>query len=311
MMKTTRLLAVVSLLIGVSACNNSEEISPANTPVEIKIDASIDDLTRVMTTGNASSFENGDQISVYAWTGDQNNVLGGDDRVVDGSVNTYDGTKWEASPQMLWKDMTTEHYFLAVYPSHEITNFEADPYTLNTADQMTSDLLIAVNNSGLKAQDNPVPLIFDHAMAKLVVNLHFRNQWADTPDVESVVLDGYTEATVNYLLKTVTGTTTGKVGLIRSEQVPDNFEMSYSSIVIPSTDTKTIRIRIDGAEYVYNHDDHIPLTSGKYTTVNLTIGRDAITPADVKISDWEKQGDPITGEVDQPATGEEETTESN
>lgn len=311
MMKTTRLLAAVSLLIGVSACNNSEEISPANTPVEIKIDASIDDLTRVMTTGNASSFQSGDQISVYAWTGDQDNVLGGDDRVVDGSVNTFDGTKWEASPQMLWKDMTTEHYFLAVYPSHEITNFEADPYTLNTADQMTSDLLIAVNNRGLKAQDNPVQLTFDHAMAKLVVNLHFRNQWADTPEVESVTLEGYTTADVNYLSKAVSGKTEGDVVLNELEAAPDNFERSYSSIVIPSTDTKTIRIRIGGAEYVYNHDDHIPLISGKYTTVNLTIGRDAITPADVKINDWDNQGPPITGEVDQPATGGEETTESN
>ncbi len=293
MKKQFYFIALVVLALTLGGCKNDE---PVATGKYITVDASIGAMTRVMTTGNASTFEANDQISVFAWIGAADEVPA--DRVVDGAVNTYDGTKWTATPQMLWTDMNTEHYFLAVYPSHTITDFKADPYTLNTADQETSDLLIAVNNGGLKAQNNPVQLTFDHAMAKLVVNLHFRNQWEpEGPTVESVKLEGYTTAEVDYMAKTVTGKTTGDVALNKLETAPENFEMSYSSVVIPSTDTETIRISIDNVDYEYNHETYIPLQRGKFTTINLNVGREEITLANVTISDWESQGDAIEGEA--------------
>ncbi len=293
MKKQLQILALAATTLALGACCNNEETLPV-TARQITVDASISTMTRVATTDNASTFENGDQISVFAWTGAADEVPA--ERVVDGSVNTYDGTRWTATPQMLWADLVTEHYFMAVYPAHEITDFKADPYTLNTADQMKADLLFAVNNGGLKAQNNPVQLTFDHAMAMLHVNLHFRNQWGGTPKVASVVLDGYTEATVDYMAKTVTGTKTGKAALVEATAA-ENFELAYSSIVIPSADTRKITITIDGTDYVYNHDTNIPLKSGHYTTINLNVGRDEITLADVKISEWVSQGDAINGEA--------------
>ncbi len=243
----------------------------------------------------STEFEQGDQISLYSWTGAADEVPA--DRVVDGAVNTFDGAKWTAAPQMLWKDMNTEHYFLGVYPAHTITDFKADPYVLDTADQEKSDLLIAVNNGGLKAQNNPVQLTFDHAMAKLKVNLHFRNEFGGVPQVESVKLEGYTTAEVDYMAKTVTGKTTGDVSLNLVEEIPENFEKSYESIVIPSTDTKRIRISIDNTDFEYNHDTYIPLQRGKCTTLNVNVGHDEITLANVTISNWESQDDAIEGEA--------------
>ena len=291
-MKKIQFLALAAMTLALGACNNDDDM--VVTGEKITVDASIGTMTRVTTIGNASSFEANDQISVYAWTGAADEVPA--DRVVDGAVNTYDGTKWTATPQMLWADMVTEHYFLAVYPSHTITDFKADPYTLDVDNQMTSNLLIAVNNGGLKAQNNPVQLTFDHAMAKLVVNLHFRNQWGKTPEITSVVLEGYTEATVDYMAKTVTGTETGKIAL-KEATAAENFELAYSSIVIPSTDTRTIVITIDGDEYIYSHPEYIPLKSGQFTTINLNVGRDAITFDNVTINEWESQGDAINGEA--------------
>ncbi len=292
-MKKIQFLALAAMTLALGACSSEEE--PLAVSKYIAVNTSISEMTRVMTTGNASAFQDGDQISVFAWTGAADEVPA--DRVVDGAVNTYDGVKWTAAPQMLWADMNTEHYFLAVYPAHDITDFKADPYTLDVANQMNSDLLIAVNNGGLKAQNNPVRLAFDHAMAKLIVNLHFRNQWGGTPTVESVKLEGYTTAEVDYMAKTVIGKTTGDVALPTLAEAPENFELAYSSIVIPSTDCKTIRICIDGEDYEYNHDTYIPLQRGKYTTINLNVGRDGATLADVDISDWESQGDAIEGEA--------------
>ncbi len=298
-MKNVSILVVIALAISLGACNGNNE--PVNTAQYITVKTDIRPHNApgkryVQTTGNAATFENGDQISVFAWTGASDEVPAV--RVVDGTINTYDGTNWTATPQMLWADMNTAHYFLGVYPVHTITDFKADPYTLNTADQEKSDLLIAINNGGLKAQDNPVHLTFDHAMARLHVNLHFRNQWGGTPNVESVKLEGYNTAEVDYMAKTVTGKTTADIAL-QPATAPENFELAYASIVIPSTDTKTIRISIDNVDYEYHHDTYIPLQRGKFTTLNLNVGRDAVTLANVTISDWENQGDAIEGEAQQ------------
>ncbi len=291
-----------------TACTNEDDFAPiANN--EIRVDATIGQMTRVANNGNSSAFESGDQISVFAWTGVADEVPA--TRVVDGAVNTFDGTNWTAAPQMLWKDMTSEHYFLAVYPSHPITDFTADTYTLNTADQEKSDLLVAINNTGLKAQNNPVPLTFDHLMAKLVVNLNFRTQWSSTPTVESVKLDGYTDATVNYMAKSVAGTTKGDVALNAATTAPAGYEMSYSSIVIPSTDSKTITIRVEGKDYVYNHSSYIPLESGQYTTINLNVGRDAISLAGVTIADWTEGAKIEGGEAEEVVVPAYTTSEAD
>ena len=73
----------------------------------ITIDANVGTLTRTTST----AFENADAISVYAWTG-TNDVVG--TLVVNNSINTYDGTKWSAAPQMLWR-MQPLHISLSVY----------------------------------------------------------------------------------------------------------------------------------------------------------------------------------------------------
>ncbi len=225
----------------------------------------------LLADGDKTQFAPGAQIGMYAWTGAADEVQA--HRVVDGAINTFDGARWNAEPMMLWDSMTSEYYFLGVYPAHEITDFKADRYTLDPSNQEASDLMIAVNNGGLVANNRGADLTFDHAMAKLVVNLNFRDQWADTPEVESVMYEGYITAEVDYMAKNVTGKNTGDVRLNKLEGTPVEGEVSYSSIVIPGMYTKTIRIRIDGEEFIYHHDTYIPLNRGKVTTINLNVGR--------------------------------------
>lgn len=72
---------------------------------------------------------------------------------------------------------------------------------------MESDLLVAVNIDGITAEGKQaVPLTFTHVMAKLLVNLTYKNQWGtEGPTVDKVVVgDAVKSATVNYLTKVVT-----------------------------------------------------------------------------------------------------------
>lgn len=283
-MKTHIIYASVALL-AIAAC--TKENSTLQENGEITIEASIGTPTKVNYNGNATTFTSGDQISVYAWMGDATAVPA--TRVVNGVKNTFDGTNWTPEKQMLWKTVSDPHYFLGVFPTKEITDFTADPYTLNPEAYTASDLLIATNLTGVKATDGAVVLTFDHAMAKLNVNLKFRSQWATTPDVTSVTVKAKNTATVNYLTKTVTATgDASAVNIPAASAVASGYKKSYSGLQVPQTGVKEITVTIDGKDYVYTAQEDIPLEGGKYTTLGLNVGKDAITLGTISVVDWQE-----------------------
>ena len=167
--------------------------------------------------------------------------------------------------------------------------------------QTESDLLVAVNKDGLSYnvdEQQTVPLTFTHVMAKLVVNLTYKNQWgADGPTVDKVVVgNAAKKATVNYLTKVVTPSAV-------AEDKAD-FDMpaltankKYASIIIPQDGVQKITITIGGKDFIYDNGTPFKFESGKITTVNLEVGRDVIKLGDVNISGWGSTGDPIKGEA--------------
>ena len=286
-MKTKNIIktSVAAALLVLAACTNDHE--PGYAPAkEIRVDASIGQMTRVTTDGNESAFEPGDRISVYAWLGADNNMQR---LVVDNSINTLgsDGT-WTAEPQMLWADNTSDHYFLGIYPERNgATDYDADPYTLDFNNQTASDLLVARTTA--KPTGSAVKLEFEHVMAKLVVNLSFRNEWTTAPEVASVTATACTEATVNYLENPVEVTPATGQNLV---VIPfTGTSASFAGIMIPGqSGFRTINVTLEnGKVYTYTHSADIDLQPGRYTTVNLVLGRDNIKldDAGINVSDWE------------------------
>ena len=293
-MKRLFILAVIAVMA--SAACSRENANTADGGKYITVQARIGGQTKVETIGNVASFKEGDKLSLYAWTGSDAAVS--TPLVVDGVKNTLgaDGT-WTPEIQMLWADMVTPHYFLGIYPARTVTNFTADSYELKPAEYEASDLLVATNVTGLKAQNDPVKLTFDHMMAKLNVNLTFRNQWDGEPTVTAVSATAKKTATIDYLNKLVTAT--GSAAAVALTSVKNS---EWSGLQVPQSGVKTITVTIDGKDYVYTHNTDIPLGSGKFTTVNLVIGRDQIVLAsDITITDWTSQGDAIDGDVFKPA----------
>jgi hypothetical protein len=193
---------------------------------------------------------------------------------------------------MLWDDKSSQHYFLGVSPARSITDFTTDAFTLAPADYAASDLLIATNLEGLTSQDNPVKLAFDHVMARLDVNLSFRNQWDTAPTVTSVTTSAKNTATVDYLSKTLTASGNASAIALTAK---DN--ATWSGLQVPQEGVRTLTIQINGQDFVFTHTADIPLVSGKYTTVNLLVGRDRIElSSDITISDW-AAGSTINGDA--------------
>lgn len=298
MKKTILSLAIMAFAMCMNNCSNDIE-SAGTSSQYITVSTGIGSMTRVSTDANGSqTFTAGDQISIYAWTGDSAKAPAASYRVVDNAINTLgtDG-QWTAAPQMLWKNTTDHHYFIGIYPKTEtsVADLSAGDYTLDVNKQKQSDLLVATNLEGLTSKDHPVFLNFNHVMAKLTVNLMFRNQWGGTPTVESVTLKGVaTNAKVNYLTQTLTaGTTTGDISLPATTA-----NETYTSIIIPQKGVKSIVVKIDGEDYTYTNTnkDGIKLESGKITSINLIVGRNKIDETAVNINDWETK-DLETGEA--------------
>lgn len=292
-MKKTVLYLAISGVAAMALVGCNKEHGNAQRPEFITVSTNIGGMSRVATSQDGTqNFETGDEISVYAWTGTSTVAPAAADRVVDNSINTLgsDG-KWTAAPQMLWKNMVDEHYFIGVYPRNaaSVADLTKADYTLDIADQEASDLLIATELTGKVADNNPVSLTFDHAMAKVAVELTFRNQWDNTTkSVEKVEFKNMaTGATVNYLTKSVTATSAREAITAIPAVTPDT---RYETIMIPQSGVNTVVITIKSEGntkgYTYTHSMDFNFASGKITTIKIVVGRNQIDLADVTINDW-------------------------
>jgi len=278
----TVVLAAAAILV-LAGCNKEPGRGGAG---QITIEASVDDITKVSYDGAGTEFTAGDRIVVYGWLGSATEVPA--KRVVDGVVNTLgtDG-KWTPASQMLWKPLDEKHYFLGIFPERSVTSFTADEYELKPADYTASDLLIATNLGGVTSSEGAVKLDFDHAMAKLVINLNFRSQWDATPTVSSVSVPAKTKATVDYLTKTVTVTgTASSVDIPAAASATAGYGLTFSGLMVPQDGVRSVVVTIDNKNYVYESATDIPLKSGEYTTLSLNVGRDRIDLGSVTIDNW-------------------------
>ena len=302
MKKKTYLFALMAMALTLGSCSDNENGIGGETSKYITVSTSIGNMTRVATDANGGqTFEEGDEISVYAWTGDATVAPETRDRVVNNAINKLTNGSWVSTPQMLWKNNRDKHYFIGVYPTAAISDLSAGEYTFDETKQGESDLLVAVNKDGLSYNvDEPqtVPLTFTHVMAKLVVNLTYKNQWGtEGPTVDKVVVgDAVKSATVNYLTKVVTPSAVA--------EDKANFDMpaltankQYASIIIPQDGVQKITVVIGGKNFIYDNGTPFKFESGKITTINLEVGRDIIKLGNVNISDWGSTGDPIKGEA--------------
>ena len=301
-MKTkTYLFVLMTMALVLGSCSDNENGIGGETSKYITVSTSIGNMTRVATDANGDqTFEEGDEISVYAWTGAPTVALEAHERVVNNAINKLTNGSWVSTPQMLWKNNRDKHYFIGVYPTAAISDLSAGEYTFDENKQTESDLLVAVNKDGISYnadEQQTVPLTFTHVMAKLVVNLTYKNQWGtEGPTVDKVVVgNAVKSATVNYLTKVVTPSAVA--------EDKANFDMpaltankQYASIIIPQDGVQKITIVIGGKNFIYDNGTPFKFESGKVTTVNLVVGRDTITLNEVKITDWETST-PITGEA--------------
>lgn len=286
-----KILYGMALLPLLASCSQDDEMVPVANPDEIRINASVGALTRMTAVDEYHShFDVGDEIMVYGWSGRA--IV--PEQMPIASVNTLrEGGVWSAEPQMLWQDRTSRHWFVGVYPVRTVTDFSDDVFVLDETRQEEADLLVAVSEAeGITADRRTVDLTFEHVMAKININLNFRNQFDDaTPTPSEVKLYCGKDGKVAYLTKTVIA---GKYDFNGSEYIAvpaketpaTGYDRSYSSIAVPQEGVNIVDVVIDGVAYRYEGIEDIPLEGGHITTLNLNVGKDEITLAGVTVGGW-------------------------
>ena len=95
MKKKTYLFALMAMALTLGSCSDNENGIGGETSKYITVSTSIGNMTRVATDEKGGqTFEEGDEISVYAWTGDATVAPETRERVVNNAINKLTNGSW-------------------------------------------------------------------------------------------------------------------------------------------------------------------------------------------------------------------------
>lgn len=294
-----KIISIAAIAMTFAACSNDDVIEYTNQDINIR--TTIGTMTKTAIDGeNTTKFVEGDKFSFYAWDGTASAT--NTPWISNVAITLNDNNKWTPASQILWKTEKTKHDFIGVYPASIIgtdTDLANVEYTMNDeGDVIANDILRAYSNAVVMPKEGGVlSLNFKHIMAKLQVNLKFRNQWDEAPTVTSVYANIAQACNINFYDGTVTPVSTyaGRA-LTAMKTTAEGYAYSYEIIAVPNDgEFSMITITIDGKTYTYTYspedatdNESLDLVSGNITTVNLIVGRDKIEFDGVTIEDWNK-----------------------
>ncbi len=293
-------LALGAILSGAVCCTSPDVPSipdvEANT---IRISAGIGEITKAtVSEGIYKSFQPGDEISVFVWTGTASSgSLSLEQTVINNTVNCYEGnSQWEPESPMIWAESEDgtpiAHTFRAIYPSVGITMPGKLEGFYAAEKGLVKDVLVACVDGQIPTSE-PVMLTFDHVMACLEVNLNLRSEY-DGVDPASVHVsaDAATDAYVDYI-----EATSNASGSVLSCSLAASADGLKHTVVLPAqTVPMKIVLSIGDVTRTLNPGDDLVLEAGKRTTVNLNVGKDVIELSGISVDSW-SDGDLIRGEA--------------
>ncbi len=273
-----KLLYPLCLALALSACeetNTTPEPDPDPDP------SATEEVSFSATIDGGSYFATGDEISVFAYEGE--------DQVAENVKYRFANEQFTSEDPIEYEDEEQNLAFYAVYPYAtsvaESFSFTAAADQSTEAAYLASDLMAAT----IASAHNATPALpFYHKFAKVVVNI-------DEADVD------VTDAIITFSAKTSadcdivagTYTTSGDNVDIVAYQSGDS---QYSAVVAPQTFAAgaiVVSVEVDGVIYTWKATADIELASGEMYTCELTLIEGEITLTG-QIEDW-AEGEEVEG----------------
>ena len=288
MVSLTMLTGFAALLVSCAA--DSEETSGAGT-MSVPL--------RITTSGSSTTFDENDQVSIYAWVNNGNGMTGGAqyDAWMTEVKMKYQGGEWKntSSHPLYWKDQTKEHIFVAVSPIRSVSDALNDEFTVT--DNVAYSDLRAARYQG-RCTTSAVDLELEHLMARLDVNITIGSELTLTSaaDVTSVTVTttAYKKAAINYLGDNgIEVRTTGDAATKTLKKVSNNDgTWIFSNVMVPQNLEKMdINVTFsDGSvrTYRYAPSAAITLQRNHLSTYNLKVEKNQVIEEEgsCSVSDW-------------------------
>ena len=264
--------------------------TPAAVRREIKIDASVNALTRATDTG----FDANDRAGLFVVNrgdGNTGNELKSSGNHVDNMRFKYNGT-WTSDSHVYWKDDVTHADFYLYYPYRaNISDVRAMPFSVN-ADQSTenkykeSELLIG-STKNVAPTEGSVNINVSHALSQIMIAVAAGNGFTAeslaASDVRVTVNGLKTSATVD--IATAAVNATGEPQSIK----PWLNGGAYKALVVPQTvaETNLITVSVDGRDY--NLNKGFTFAGGKSHKFTVTVSKTS-SGINVGITQWDTDG---------------------
>ena len=299
-------LAASLLLVMASGCGSDDGSKPSQpSPGRmIRVSTSISSPTRTVIEGGIQKFAPGDEFSLYVWNNADLSDLG------EGVMQSYDSRQkmdaageWTSANPATWKDETSPHYMLGVYPARRITDFAADTYTLQGIGGGSNDgaglieandLLVAVDRTGRTYSPEKVGLNFWHVMSRLDVHITFSSEWGSKPSTTDILAKACGSCTIDYLGGTAPSVTASgaqqNIHIAPAAVTREGFDASFSGIMIPQEGFSAIGIPADGRMFTFKSTEDMKLLGGNITTVNLVVRTDRVELSGIDIEPWADGG---------------------
>ncbi len=283
------------------SCGDFTLKTPADEtgPGEIRVIADVGTVARAEAdNGIYKSFEPGDEISVFAWTGaPTEGGLTAGQTVVNNVINRYEGESvWVPENKMFWAESadgtSPEHSFAAVYPSVPLVmpgGLSGDYTALNG---LVEDVLVARVDGQLPTNE-PVRLTFDHVMAALEVRLTIGNEVPDfAPESVYVTVEAASGAVVDYV--SASSKASGPAAEFRLASAADG--LNHNAVLPEQTLPLNLVVHIGDISRTLKRDGlDLVLESGKRTIINLSVGRDVVEIKDISAKPWIDGGSDLVG----------------
>ena len=298
------LLLAITLLVfnsGIISCSRERDIDIlSGERTEVKFSSNI---ITIGTHPKASGaiWDPNDAIGIYMYEENDVNVV--EDKSNIKYVSELGGKTGDfenAGTVIYFPDNGDKVRFMAYYPYN--TDISDDVYNVNVVTQSSQqdiDLLYSFDKNAKydkAVTDNKIPLVFDHQLTKIYVNVKAGDGLVDD-DLQNIsvsFLNFNTKADFNLISGSLSNQSTPAEIVASSFNIKDGYVASFEAIVLPVETIPNAQIKFDlkngnvetGVEsntYIWNFDEALA-KSTKYT-YNVTINRSGIVVV-ATVNDW-------------------------
>lgn len=291
----------LGMLVSVALCacgGSDDENGPkveTQVPILFSSKVNVHERSRATDTG----FESNDQIGVYItqWNGNTQTALKSSGNYVDNKLYTYSSSGFSANPSVYYPEDGSKIDVYAYYPYSESSStnltFAVQANQTTQAGYTKSDLMTSTVTER-SSSTSPIPLAFDHALAKIIINLDSETVPTGT---KSITLENiYTSC--NYNLSSGACSTQGSKSQIQLKADGTN---RFIGVLPPqefNAQQLLATILINGEPYTWTPKSNISFVSNTETEYTLTFDKtgDAVAFT-ATINPW---GEPKINEVVPP-----------